>query len=58
MEEGFIKFLLPFYANRSAVQSPFEIQNFVNEIEAGDYNAFSVVFKVSLQILLMKLIRV
>ena len=40
VEEGFIKFLLPFYANRSAVQSPFEIQNFVNEIEAGDYNAF------------------
>lgn len=40
VEEGFIKFLLPFYANRNAVQSPFEIQNFVNEIEAGDYNAF------------------
>lgn len=40
VEEGFIKFLLPFYANPNAVQSPFEILNFVNEVEAGDYNAF------------------
>lgn len=40
VEEGFIKFLLPFYANPNAVQSPFEIQKFVNEIRSGDYGAF------------------
>lgn len=28
VEEGFIKFLLPFYANTNAVESEFEIQNF------------------------------
>ena len=29
-----------FYANSNVVQSPFEIQKFVNEIRSGDYNAF------------------
>lgn len=40
VEVGFIKFLLPFYASANAVKSPYEIQEFVNEVWAGDYNAF------------------
>lgn len=40
VEEGFIKFLLPFYANTSTVESQFEIQKFVCEVESGDYNSF------------------
>lgn len=55
VEEGFVKFLLPFYANTNAVESEFEIQKFVREVEAGDYDSFSVVSGVSLLILLMSL---
>lgn len=55
VEEGFIKFLLPFYANTNAVESEFEIQKFVREIRVGDYDSFSVVSGVSLLILLMSL---
>ena len=40
VEEGFIRFLLPFYANVNKVESPFEIQKFVREVRAGDYNSF------------------
>ncbi|MEO5227679.1 PD-(D/E)XK nuclease domain-containing protein, partial [Bacteroides ovatus] len=40
VEEGFVKFLLPFYANTNAVESEFEIQKFVREVEAGDYDSF------------------
>ena len=40
VEEGFIKFLLPFYANTNAVESEFEIQKFVREIRSGDYDSF------------------
>ena len=40
VEEGFIRFLLPFYANVNKVESPFEIQKFVREVETGDYNSF------------------
>lgn len=41
VEEGFIRFLLPYYANNiDRVESNFEIQKFVREIEAGDYNSF------------------
>lgn len=40
VEEGFVRFLLPFYANTNKVEAPFQIQNFVREIERGDYNAF------------------
>ena len=39
-EEGVVKFLLPFYANTNAVESEFEIQKFVREVEAGDYDSF------------------
>ena len=40
VEEGFVKFLLPFYANTNAVESEFEIQKFVREIRIGDYDSF------------------
>ena len=41
VEEGFIRFLLPFYANNiDRVETNFEIQKFVREIEAGDYDSF------------------
>jgi hypothetical protein len=40
VEEGFVKYLMPFYANTSAVEASFEIQKFVREVESGDYNSF------------------
>lgn len=40
VEEGFIKFLLPFYANTNQVESSFEIQKFVREVRSGDYDSF------------------
>ena len=39
-EEGFMKYLLPFYTNIQASKSPFEIGRFVREVRAGDYDAF------------------
>lgn len=41
VEQGFIRFLLPFYANNTnAVESSFEIQKFVREVRSGDYDSF------------------
>lgn len=40
VEEGFIKFLLPFYTRFSKVEAPFEIKKFVQEIERGEPEAF------------------
>lgn len=40
VEEGFMKFLLPFYANTNKVESPFQILKFVHEVESGDYESF------------------
>lgn len=40
VEEGFIKFLLPHYANVDKIESPFQISKFVHEVEQGDYDAF------------------
>ena len=40
VEEGFVKYLLPFYANVSASKTPFEISRFIREIRSGDYDAF------------------
>ena len=40
VEEGFIRFLLPYYANVNKVESPFEMLKFVREVEAGDYESF------------------
>lgn len=40
VEEGFIKFLLPYYANVDKIESPFQISKFVHKVEQGDYDAF------------------
>ena len=40
VEERFIRFLLHYYTHYSAVQSPFEIKKFVQEVDNGDYDAF------------------
>ena len=40
VEEGFIKFLMPFYTRVNKVESPFEIQQFTQEIESGKPDAF------------------
>lgn len=40
VEEGFIKFLMPFYTRYNKVEAPFEIGKFVEEIEAGQPDAF------------------
>ena len=40
VEEGFVRFLLSYYANVNKVESPFEIQKFVREVRSGDYNSF------------------
>ena len=40
VEEGFVKYLFPFYTNISAAKPPFEIGRFVQEVESGDYGAF------------------
>lgn len=55
VEEGFIRFLLPYYANVNKVESPFEILKFVREVRAGDYESFSVACKVSFRIFPMSL---
>lgn len=40
VEEGFMKFLVPFYTHFSKVDAPFEIQKFVKELRAGDIESF------------------
>lgn len=40
VEEGFMDYLMPFYANTTQTDSPFEIRKFVHEIERGDYDGF------------------
>lgn len=40
VEEGFVNYLLPFYANVDEVESPSQIRKFVSEVESGDYDAF------------------
>ena len=40
MEEGFIKFLIPYYTRFNKIEAPFEIQRFVQEIRAGEPDAF------------------
>ena len=40
VEEGFIKFLIPFYTRFSKIEAPFEIQKFVREIRSGQPEAF------------------
>ena len=40
VEEGFIRYLLPYYTSVNAVDSTFEIQRFVKEIREGEVHAF------------------
>lgn len=40
VEEGFVKYLLPYYTNISISKTPFEIGNFVREVETGNYEGF------------------
>ena len=40
VEEGFMKYLLPFYANVDQIDSPFQITKFIHEVEQGDCDAF------------------
>ena len=40
VEEGFVKYLLPFYTSIQAFKTPFEIGQFVREIRSGNYDAF------------------
>jgi hypothetical protein len=40
VDEGFMKFLLPFYADTDKVDVAFHITKFVREVRSGDYDAF------------------
>lgn len=40
VKEGFLKYLLPYYANVSKTDTTFNIRKFVAEVESGDYNSF------------------
>lgn len=40
VEEGFIRFLMPFYTRFNKLEAPFEIQQFVREIRGGQIDAF------------------
>ncbi len=40
VEEGFVKFLMPYYTSVSEQQSKFEIQQFVREVRNGQCDAF------------------
>ncbi|MFV0584964.1 MAG: ATP-binding protein [Parabacteroides gordonii] len=40
VEEGFIRFLMPFYTRFNKIEAPFEIQQFVREVRAGEIDAF------------------
>lgn len=40
VDEGFMKFLLPFYTDTDKVDVAFHINKFVREVRSGDYDAF------------------
>lgn len=40
VEEGFVKFLVPYYTRFNKIEAPFEIQKFVQEVRAGNPDAF------------------
>lgn len=40
VEEGFVKFLMPYYTSAEKRQTGFEIQHFVREVEEGQCDAF------------------
>lgn len=45
VEEGFMQYLLPFYCSYSSVDAPFQVSQFVREVEAGDTESFLVRLK-------------
>ncbi|MGM9748439.1 MAG: PD-(D/E)XK nuclease domain-containing protein, partial [Candidatus Cryptobacteroides sp.] len=40
VENGFLKFLLPFYTSKNRTSAPLEIRNFVNDIKSGNAEGF------------------
>ena len=40
VEEGFVKFLVPYYTRFNKIEAPFEVLKFVQEIERGEPDAF------------------
>ena len=40
VENGFLKFLLPFYTSKNRISAPLEIRNFVNDIKSGNAEGF------------------
>ena len=40
VEDGFMNFLLPYYAGIDRTRSPFEIKQFVSDVERGDIDGF------------------
>ena len=40
IEDGFMNFLLPYYAGIDRTRSPFEIKQFVSDVERGDIDGF------------------
>ena len=40
VEDGFMNFLLPYYASVDRTQSPFEIKQFVRDVRSGDIDSF------------------
>lgn len=53
VEEGFVKYLMPFYANINAVESSLRFRSLSAKSVREIMILFSVVFRVSLQTLLM-----
>ena len=45
VEEGFMQYLLPFYCSYSNVDAPFQVSQFVREVEAGETEKFLVRLK-------------
>ena len=42
VEEGFMQYLLPFYSSYTSVEAPFQISQFIREIEDGETGKFLV----------------
>ena len=42
VEEGFVKYLMPFYIDKSEAEAPFEIRRFVGEVRNGNIERWLV----------------
>lgn len=40
VEDGFVKFLMPYYTSKDKIESPFEISRFVNDVQKGNADGF------------------